>query len=270
MIRSDHDVVDAARVGPKLWIGSHPPVPGHRCSTHTTEERARSVDLAKHGFDFLVLCAIEYQPAADAFPGVEVHHAPFDDDAAGLSEWQWQTAVEAAARTVDANRRGRRCLVTCFEGRNRSGLVTALALAGLSGCTPGQACDLIRERRGPAALSNPAFRGLLQRVQLQHQVPQQARCELCDAQPITRRYHEDAVCWIADCASCHVPMVVYREHGVAPARRHLEHMLELLTLCGRRDLRHEVTQDMHTIKDHYHAHLRPVGPRLKRKLASAR
>jgi len=262
MINTHHPHVEAAKVAPKLWIGSHPSYPGHRCDRHTTEANARTPDLAQHGFTFMVLCAQEHQPDARHYPGVVVHHAPFDDDSNGITPAHLQIAVDAAAKTVQAHERGHRCLVTCFEGRNRSGLVTALALSALAGIPAARAGEIVRDRRGLAALTNPAFRGLLSRVRVDSGRP--AACELCEAAPITRRYHEDAICWIADCKDCLVPMVVYREHGVRPPRQHLDHMLELLRLCGKRGLQHEVTADMEKITDHFHAHLRPVGPRLRR------
>ena len=34
---------------------------------------------------------------------------------------------------------------------------------------------------------------------------------------MTEWYYEDEVCWIAECESCSVPMVVWREHDNAPS-----------------------------------------------------
>ena len=48
---------------------------------------------------------------------------------------------------------------------------------------------------------------------------------LCAAERITPWYHEDEVCWIADCEICATPMVVWRWHGVDPPAAELEHML---------------------------------------------
>jgi protein-tyrosine phosphatase len=53
-------------------------------------------------------------------------------------------------------RRGKRVLVTCREGRNRSGWVTGVALIEL-GVPPQKAIDGIRFARGDDALSNPFF-----------------------------------------------------------------------------------------------------------------
>lgn len=253
-IRRDHPVLDAVRVTHRLWIGSHPPVPGHRCADHPVEHQA---DLKRLGFDFLALTASEYQPSGHHFPGVVVCYAPFDDDPAGLDGRQVKVALDAATKTVQAHQAGRRCLVTCWAGRNRSGLVTALALARLSGLAPSDAGDVVRDRRGPGSLVNPSFRGLLQRVQLNGGADVK-RCALCEAAPITRRYHEDALCWIADCKDCQVPMAVYREHGVRPPRKHLAHMVRLLRLCGRPGVGYRLDDSMNTIPDHYHVHLRPA------------
>lgn len=255
MINSDHPHVDAARVDSRLWIGSHPPVAGHCCGDHPA---GASVDLRRCGFTCLILCAEEYQPPGKAFPGVKVVHAPFDDDPKGLDQRQLDIAVGAVEKSVDAHDEGHRVLVTCMAGRNRSGLVTAWALSVLRGIHPAQAGQIVRDRRGLAALTNPSFRSLLQRTALTRGNPAPAPCELCEAAPVTRRYHEDAICWIADCKQCRVPMAVYREHGVAPPPRHLAHMRELLFMCGRPGQAYKLDNRMETIPDHYHEHLRPA------------
>ena len=43
-----------------------------------------------------------------------------------------------------------------------------------------------------------------------------AECDLCEAARITEWFHEDDVCWIAECEICAVPMVVWRGHGTDP------------------------------------------------------
>ena len=42
------------------------------------------------------------------------------------------------------------------------------------------------------------------------------RCDLCEAAKITHWFHEDDVCWIAECEICDTPMVVWRWHGIDP------------------------------------------------------
>ena len=46
---------------------------------------------------------------------------------------------------------------------------------------------------------------------------------------MTDWYHEDEVCWVADCEVCDVPMVVWREHGAKPPDAAVEHMVARLT-----------------------------------------
>ena len=57
---------------------------------------------------------------------------------------------------ADTARTGRRVLVRCQAGYNRSGLVVALALMRL-GFTGQDAVARVRIARGPYALSNPHF-----------------------------------------------------------------------------------------------------------------
>jgi protein-tyrosine phosphatase len=58
-----------------------------------------------------------------------------------------------AARLVS---QGKKVLVHCQAGLNRSGVVTALALINL-GYTPTAAIELMREKRSPLVLCNEAF-----------------------------------------------------------------------------------------------------------------
>ena len=84
-------------------------------------------------------------------------------------------------------------------------------------------------------------------------------CELCEAARLTTWYHEDDVCWVADCEICAVPMVVWRRHAVDPPTDQLEHMLGQLTKVADTVLglgRWSVDSLMRQIPDHYHAHAR--------------
>ena len=42
-------------------------------------------------------------------------------------------------------------------------------------------------------------------------------CELCEATPFTEWFHNDDLCWIAECDACGVPMVVWRVHDPSPS-----------------------------------------------------
>jgi protein-tyrosine phosphatase len=138
-------MLDATRLAPRLWIGSKPPL---------------GETVAEAGFDMLVLCAEEFQPKLASFPGlIYVVHAPFDDGP--LTEEATDMAVTAALDVYDHLLDHGRALVTCMAGRNRSGLVCAIALHLLSGCDPRHAAIHIKRKRvgidGGEALANPHF-----------------------------------------------------------------------------------------------------------------
>jgi hypothetical protein len=86
-----------------------------------------------------------------------------------------------------------------------------------------------------------------------------ANCELCEAARITTCYHEDEVCWVADCEVCAVPMVVWRHHGTEPPQTDLDHMVAELTRAADAVLgpgHWSVDFVMRQIPDHFHAHAR--------------
>jgi hypothetical protein len=85
-------------------------------------------------------------------------------------------------------------------------------------------------------------------------------CLLCKADRLTRWYHEDDTCWIAECEICEVPMVVWRWHGVQPPAEHLAHMERHLAEVAAAELgEYYVDGHMRNIPDHWHAHARPRG-----------
>lgn len=148
--------IDAHQIIERLWQGSFPE-PGGR--------------LRSCGFDVLVLCAEELQPPSDLYQGVEVIHAGIDD---GLVTPELErTARRAANRVVKAHRDGKRILVTCAQGRNRSGLVVGFVLKELAYRTSPdvkvakitKSWDVVDyiQRRRPNALTNPYFVELLRR-----------------------------------------------------------------------------------------------------------
>lgn len=131
--------IDASRILPGLYMGGAPPV-GH--------------DVGACGFPVLVLCAQEFQRDARWFPHVRVVQCPLDD--AVLSGQEASMAIAAAKLVVLARSREARVLVTCWQGRNRSGLVTALAMREITDWSMASIVRRIRERR-PKALTNPSF-----------------------------------------------------------------------------------------------------------------
>lgn len=85
-------------------------------------------------------------------------------------------------------------------------------------------------------------------------------CDLCEAASVTKRYFDDDECWIADCAICVVPMVVWRTHSASPPPEVKSRLLEHLRVVADKELGVDswTTDDhMRNIPDHYHAHARP-------------
>jgi protein-tyrosine phosphatase len=117
--------------------------------------------VLQHSFHTVVLCAEELQDVPVV--GAEVIHAPLDD--AKPTPRELHTAYSAARAVASRWRQGRYILVTCAMGRNRSGLVTGLALMML-GMTNQQAIRMIRAAR-PRALSNLDFVAVLANFQSQ-------------------------------------------------------------------------------------------------------
>lgn len=134
-------MIDAHRVSERLWMGSRPMLPAAGA-------------MKRYGFDVLVLCAEEVQPPSHHFPGVRVIRAPLDD--AEVTTDLKRTAVAAAHEVAAALLLGERVLVTCNQGRNRSGLVAALALVLVSELDGAHAAAQVQASR-PRALVNPHF-----------------------------------------------------------------------------------------------------------------
>ncbi len=134
--------IDADRIAPRLWQGSDPPGGPY---------------LRDLKVDTLVLCARELQHDPREFPGVKVIHAPMDD----ANVVPVRIAMDAATAAARDHKRGKRVLVCCAMGLNRSGLVTALIIWLRSGRIPGwEAVQQVQQRR-EEALGNQWFTGYL-------------------------------------------------------------------------------------------------------------
>lgn len=86
-------------------------------------------------------------------------------------------------------------------------------------------------------------------------------CELCQAAPITERFHDDELCWVAECESCSVPMIVWRVHDPSPPAQTRQLLHRRLTEVVAVHFHDEVWIDdnLRSIPTHYHAHARPRG-----------
>ncbi len=83
-------------------------------------------------------------------------------------------------------------------------------------------------------------------------------CELCEAARFTHWYHEDDICWVADCEVCDTPMVVWKQHGTAAPDDHVTHMMDRLSEAGtaRFGDGFSIDRTMRQIPTHFHAHAR--------------
>ena len=105
-------------------------------------------------FDVVVLSAMEYQPP---MPGYTVMNVPLDDGPP--PDKPTRMRIRRAAREIaDHVRWGRRVLVTCWQGRNRSGVLAGLAMVDL-GVPPLHAVHRIRRLRN--GLTNELFRAMV-------------------------------------------------------------------------------------------------------------
>ena len=75
---------------------------------------------------------------------------------------------------------------------------------------------------------------------------------------MTRWWFEDDVCWVAECESCGVPMVVWKHHDPNPPADLVAAMLRRLRAVadevGPPD--YWIDDTLRTIPGHYHAHAR--------------
>lgn len=148
--------LDCNKIAPKLYQGAYPVVP-----------------IAPLGFQVLVLCAKELQYRPDEL-GLLTLKCALQDDGSPMTQREWLHAVRMADAIAELISRGNRVLVTCAQGRNRSGLVNALVLYRMTSLS-GQQC-LYRVRLGrPGSLTNEYFCDALRRL------------------PRHRREHRDAV-----------------------------------------------------------------------------
>ncbi|MFD0305112.1 dual specificity protein phosphatase family protein [Streptomyces sp. NPDC127119] len=132
-----------SEIVPGLWMG------GHQYAGRSGEPEFAVV----HDEFDLVLTLLRL-PGHGPDPGVEHHVWAIPDGP--LDGTQLAGVMRLARTATEALEEGRRVLVRCFHGYNRSGLVVAHALV-LTGRTSDEAIRLIRARRSPWALHNELF-----------------------------------------------------------------------------------------------------------------
>lgn len=153
------DMPAVSKLWSKLYQGSRPP--------------AGDV-LRRMHFDTVVLCAVEYQPRTKDFPGVEVLRIQLDDQAELPSSSMMRAVGRLAELVAYRVERAQRVLVTCNMGINRSGLVSAVSIMKLTGCSGSEAIAAVQAGR-PGSLRNPYFAEAIRRLLPGGKIPQGAR-----------------------------------------------------------------------------------------------
>ncbi|GAB3262402.1 protein-tyrosine phosphatase family protein [Nocardioides dilutus] len=127
-------------------------VPGLFQGGHDVRSQSWTACVVTDEFDLVVSMTTRegYGPEE----GVEHHVARMAD--AGVDAVIAARVDELAGIVAEALGAGRRVLVRCSGGLNRSGLVVASSLVRL-GHAPDDAIALVRRARGPWALTNPGF-----------------------------------------------------------------------------------------------------------------
>lgn len=114
----------------------------------------------EHGFDVVVFSAMELQPKLRPPKGKTVFLVPMDDtEYRPITHEDAKKLLDIARKLARHVRGGRKVLTTCAQGRNRSGLLSALTLVKL-GHRPDRAIQMVKsKRRAPSgeALTNIMF-----------------------------------------------------------------------------------------------------------------
>ena len=151
-------MINASEIITNLWQGGYPPI---------------GTELAYLGFKGLVITAAERDPyrnvggapdtqRSDDYPGVSLFYSPTWDlpiDKATLS-----AAKSSAQVAAEWMRDGKKVLVTCGQGWNRSGLVVGLTLHLLKPTALGTDIVKLIQSKRQGALSNQSFREVIERL----------------------------------------------------------------------------------------------------------
>jgi hypothetical protein len=132
--------LSASKIFTRLYQGPYPPY-GYLA------QRA--------GADIVVFCARELQPDPPHCLGTQPVYVPLHDDIEHSAE-AYTLARQASRWLYNEWRKGKTILVTCAQGRNRSGLVMALLLMRITNAPPAEVIDHIKGHRKDA-LTNSAF-----------------------------------------------------------------------------------------------------------------
>lgn len=132
---------------PNLWLG------GHACQFNSEVAPEGNCFIREEdGFDLVI--SLAYQPGFSPPLWTEHHTHRMAD--AELDPDHHSRVDELAELVQMSVQNGRKTLVRCLAGLNRSALVTGLALTRM-GYAPDEAIRLMRQKRSPYVLCNPSF-----------------------------------------------------------------------------------------------------------------
>ncbi|MEE1760098.1 MULTISPECIES: protein-tyrosine phosphatase family protein [unclassified Streptomyces] len=134
-----------SEIVPGLWMGGH---------EFAGPAGTGGVEFAVVRDEFDLVLTLLRLPGHGPDDGVEHHVWPIPDGP--LDGTQLAGVMRLAQAACDALEDGKRVLVRCYSGYNRSGLVVAHALIR-DGHSAEEAIRLIRTRRSPWALHNELF-----------------------------------------------------------------------------------------------------------------
>ncbi|WP_327697662.1 protein-tyrosine phosphatase family protein [Streptomyces sp. NBC_00459] len=132
-----------SEIVPGLWMGGH-----------EFTRRPGEIEFAVVHDEFDLVMTLLRLPGYGPDPGVE--HLVWSIPDGPLDGTQLAGVIRLAEAVCAALEDGRKVLVRCYSGYNRSGLVVAHALV-LDGHDTEEAIRLIRSRRSPWALHNERF-----------------------------------------------------------------------------------------------------------------
>lgn len=130
---------------------------GYPAPAHHYARLGRRGGVAYPGYPFDVVVTL-YADAQPAPWGVREYRFGFPDGP--ISHHDALEAIALAQLAHRAWNQGRRVLIRCQAGVNRSGLVSALVLM-IAGYQAAEAIALLRQRRSPVVLSNRHFESWL-------------------------------------------------------------------------------------------------------------
>jgi hypothetical protein len=151
---------DFDRIAPKLYVGAEPdPIHGVPKEFQAIAFCAREIQPDPRGSAGTGWLGMTDGRGGEALigrghrTGHRIIRIPLPDDA--LDTRDLQTAFAGARLVASAVAAGRRVLVTCHLGVNRSAFVAALALRLLRGWTGARCLDELRARRHPRGCRKP-------------------------------------------------------------------------------------------------------------------